>query len=85
MGDEEKRQLKECRQHIQARDWEAAERSASAVLQSNAHSYNALVFLGLALLHLGRLDESESVYKRATQVEPHTILAWQVRARWLCA
>ena len=47
------------------------------MLSFEATNYNALVFLGLALLHLDKPAESESAYVRAIKQSPASALAWQ--------
>jgi lipopolysaccharide biosynthesis regulator YciM len=36
--------------------------------------------LAVAKLNLGKTDESEAAYKAATEAQPTTLLAWQVRS-----
>jgi superkiller protein 3 len=49
------------------------------VLKYESSNYNARVFLALALLNLGKFDESEASYRKAIQSSPEQPLAWQVR------
>lgn len=72
-----KGKLKASREAIQAKDWEKAEVEAKQILEYEADNYNALVFRGLALLHLKRYDESEEAYRDATKAQPSQLLAWQ--------
>lgn len=72
-----KSQLKASREAIQAKDWDAAIAAATQVLDEERDNYNAHVFKGLALLNAGRHEESETCYRRATQLMPKQALAWQ--------
>ncbi|KDN40890.1 TPR-like protein [Tilletiaria anomala UBC 951] len=69
--------LKASRDALASKSYAQALESADKVLQYESENYNALVFRGLALLHLKRLEESESTYRKATQVKPDEQLAWQ--------
>lgn len=72
-----KGKLKASRDAIQSKDWDKAEIEAKQILEYEANHYNALVFRGLALLHLNRFDESEEAYRAATKAQPTQLLAWQ--------
>jgi len=48
-----------------------------SILKKDQNNYYALVYLGAALLELGKTQQSLENYKKATQVDPKNILAWQ--------
>ncbi|KAL9939345.1 hypothetical protein V8E36_002158 [Tilletia maclaganii] len=72
-----KSKLKSSRDAIKNEDWKQAADDASTVLEYEPENYNAVVFQALALLRLKKFDESEAAYKKATGLQPDTILAWQ--------
>lgn len=72
-----KAQLKASREALSKKDYGAALEAADNVLNYEHDHYNALVFRGLALLGLQRDEEGESAYRKATQVKPDELLAWQ--------
>ena len=72
-----KAQLKASREALSAKDCEAALQAADNVLNYEHDNYNALVFRGLALLGLKKYTEAEAAYRKATQVKPEELLAWQ--------
>ncbi|KAF7321489.1 Antiviral protein [Mycena kentingensis (nom. inval.)] len=72
-----KGKLKAARDAIGKKDFALAKNSAEQALAFDPTNYNANVFLGLALLELGELDESEIAYRRAIDANPEQLLAWQ--------
>ncbi|KIJ39435.1 hypothetical protein M422DRAFT_32689 [Sphaerobolus stellatus SS14] len=72
-----KGKLKAARDAIGRKDYKTAQESAAEVLEYEASNYNALVFLGLASLELGDVTRSEEAYKKATELYPDQLLAWQ--------
>ena len=50
-----------------------------AVLKLEKSNYNAWVFIGLAASELDQPDQSQTAYKKAVELEPEQLLAWQVR------
>lgn len=50
-----------------------------AVLKLEKTNYNAWVFIGLAASELEQPDQSQAAYKKAVDLEPDQLLAWQVR------
>lgn len=72
-----KSKLKASRDAIQAKDWQRGADEARQVLEHESSNYNALVFLGLALLHLQQYDESKKAYLAAIKAQPGQLLAWQ--------
>lgn len=49
-----------------------------AVLKIEKHNYNAWVFIGLAASELEQPDQAQTAYKKAVELEPEQLLAWQV-------
>ncbi|KAF9071064.1 TPR-like protein [Rhodocollybia butyracea] len=72
-----KTKLKNARDCLGKKNFAGAKDAALQALQFEADNYNANVFLGLASLELGELTESEQAYKRAAELNPEQILAWQ--------
>ncbi|KAL1924268.1 uncharacterized protein VTP21DRAFT_7303 [Calcarisporiella thermophila] len=72
-----KKDLKLAREAIAAKDFENAVRCCQRVLNWEPDNYNARVFLGVAYLNLNKPEESEASYKRAIDINPTQILAWQ--------
>lgn len=50
-----------------------------AVLKLEKNNYNAWVFIGKAASELDQPDQSQAAYKKAVELEPEQLLAWQVR------
>lgn len=50
-----------------------------AVLKLEKNNYNAWVFIGLAAGELDQPDQAQTAYKKAVELEPEQLLAWQVR------
>lgn len=50
-----------------------------AVLKVEKNNYNAWVFIGLAASELEQPDQAQTAYKKAVELEPEQLLAWQVR------
>ena len=69
--------LKQCREYILQEDWESALSKANSILEFHATNYHALVFKGLALLHMKKNVESEKTYIQACKLDPNAPLAWQ--------
>ncbi|KAH9485295.1 Superkiller protein 3 [Psilocybe cubensis] len=72
-----KTQLKAARDYISKKDYINAKRAATQVLDFEPENYNAHVFLALSLSEMGELDESERIYRKATELNPTQPLAWQ--------
>ncbi|KAI3608067.1 antiviral protein [Moniliophthora roreri] len=72
-----KTKLKNARDSIGKKDYNAAKNFALQVLDFEPDNYNANVFLGLASLELGEYDASEQAYNKATETQPEQLLAWQ--------
>jgi superkiller protein 3 len=56
-----KTKLKNARDALGKKDYNTAKASALKALEYEAENYNAHVFLGLACLELGDVDQSEQV------------------------
>ncbi|KAH0827587.1 superkiller protein 3 [Lanmaoa asiatica] len=72
-----KTKLKTARDALGKKQYEVARDAVLQVLDYEPDSYNAHVFLGLALLELGEHDKSEQYYRKAIELKPDQILAWQ--------
>ncbi|KAF8894922.1 hypothetical protein CPB84DRAFT_1682556 [Gymnopilus junonius] len=69
--------LKAARDSISKKDYATAKKEAALVLDFEPENYNAHVFCALALLELGDYNESEQMYRKATELNPTQSLAWQ--------
>lgn len=49
------------------------------VLKLEKNNYNAWVFIGLAAGELEQPDQAQAAYRKAAELEPEQLLAWQVR------
>ncbi|KAE8260113.1 hypothetical protein A4X13_0g561 [Tilletia indica] len=72
-----KSKLKASRDAIKNEDWQQAADNAKTVLEYEPDNYNAIVFQALALLRLEKYEDSESAYRKAIELQPETVLAWQ--------
>ncbi|KAL4074288.1 superkiller protein 3 [Scleroderma citrinum] len=72
-----KSKLKAARDALGKKQYKAAHEAASQVLDYEPDNYNAHVFLGLAYLELGELNKSEQFYRKAIELKPNQVLAWQ--------
>jgi superkiller protein 3 len=73
-----KSQLKTARQQIDAKDYESARETCLNVLSEDPQNYTACVFAAVCAQNMGHVDESEMYYKRAIEINPDTLLAYQV-------
>ena len=48
------------------------------VLKQEKNNYNAWVFIGVAAAELEQPDQAHGAYKKAAELEPDQLLAWQV-------
>ena len=48
-------------------------------MKQEKNNYNAWVFIGLAAAELDQCDQAKGAYKKAIELEPNQLLAWQVR------
>ncbi|XP_035022262.1 tetratricopeptide repeat protein 37 isoform X2 [Hippoglossus stenolepis] len=74
---EVKTELKSAREAIKNKEYKAALRHCKAVLKLEKNNYNAWVFIGLAASELEQPDQSQSAYKKAAELDPEQLLAWQ--------
>ncbi|KAM4050000.1 superkiller complex protein 3 isoform 2-T3 [Anomaloglossus baeobatrachus] len=74
---EVKAALKSARDSIRSKDYKEALKHCKAVLKLEKNNYNAWVFIGLAASELEQPDQAQAAYKKATEIEPEQLLAWQ--------
>lgn len=72
-----KAKLKLAREALGKKQYAAAKDAAEQALAFDPTNYNANVFVGLSLLELGDLAQSEQAYQRAIDASPEQLLAWQ--------
>ncbi|NXU78745.1 TTC37 protein, partial [Oreotrochilus melanogaster] len=74
---EVKAALKSAREAIRNKEYKEALKHCKAVLKQEKNNYNAWVFIGLAAAELEQPDQAKAAYKKATELEPNQLLAWQ--------
>uniref|UniRef100_A0A8C0JB40 SKI3 subunit of superkiller complex n=1 Tax=Chelonoidis abingdonii TaxID=106734 RepID=A0A8C0JB40_CHEAB len=74
---EVKAALKSARDAIRNKEYKEALKHCKAVLKQEKNNYNAWVFIGLAATELEQPDQAQSAYKKAAELEPGQLLAWQ--------
>ncbi|NWI85017.1 TTC37 protein, partial [Pitta sordida] len=74
---EVKAALKSARDAIRNKEYKEALKHCKAVLKQERNNYNAWVFIGLAATELGQPDQAKGAYKKAIELEPNQLLAWQ--------
>uniref|UniRef100_A0A671Y0B2 SKI3 subunit of superkiller complex n=1 Tax=Sparus aurata TaxID=8175 RepID=A0A671Y0B2_SPAAU len=74
---EVKTALKSAREAIKNKEFKEALKHCKAVLKLEKNNYNAWVFIGLAASELEQPDQSQMAYKKAVELEPEQLLAWQ--------
>lgn len=47
-------------------------------MKQEKNNYNAWVFIGLSAAELEQPDQAKGAYKKAIELEPNQLLAWQV-------
>ncbi|KAI7899235.1 uncharacterized protein BX663DRAFT_521900 [Cokeromyces recurvatus] len=72
-----KADLKTAREAIGKKEFNEAVKACKRVLLWEGENYNAWVFLGVAYTGLENDEEAEEAYKRAIEINPETMLAWQ--------
>uniref|UniRef100_A0A493SWL7 SKI3 subunit of superkiller complex n=1 Tax=Anas platyrhynchos platyrhynchos TaxID=8840 RepID=A0A493SWL7_ANAPP len=78
MSDKEvKAALKSAREAIRNKEYKEALKHCKAVLKQEKNNYNAWVFIGLAAAELEQPDQAKGAYKKAIEIEPNQLLAWQ--------
>ncbi|XP_077203715.1 superkiller complex protein 3 isoform X2 [Paroedura picta] len=74
---EVKAALKSARDAIRNKEYKEALKYCKAVLKQEKNNYNAWVFIGLAAAELEQPDQAKGAYKKAAELEPGQLLAWQ--------
>ncbi|XP_036000323.1 tetratricopeptide repeat protein 37 [Fundulus heteroclitus] len=74
---EVKAALKSAREAINNKEFKEVLRHCKAVLKLEKNNYNAWVFIGKAASELEQPDQSQAAYKKAAELEPEQLLAWQ--------
>ncbi|XP_044225084.1 tetratricopeptide repeat protein 37 [Thunnus albacares] len=74
---EVKAALKSAREAIKNKEFKEALKHCKAVLKIEKNNYNAWVFIGLAASELEQPEQSQTAYKKAVELEPEQLLAWQ--------
>lgn len=74
---EVKTALKSAREAIKNKEFKEALKHCKAVLKLEKNNYNAWVFIGLAASELEQPDQAQTAYKKAVELEPGQLLAWQ--------
>uniref|UniRef100_A0A671KQG0 Tetratricopeptide repeat protein 37-like n=1 Tax=Sinocyclocheilus anshuiensis TaxID=1608454 RepID=A0A671KQG0_9TELE len=74
---EVKAELKSAREAIKNKGFKEALKHCKAVLKLEKNNYNAWVFIGVAATELQQLDQAQTAYRKATELEPEQLLAWQ--------
>ncbi|XP_069034465.1 tetratricopeptide repeat protein 37 [Embiotoca jacksoni] len=74
---EVKAALKSARESIKNKEFKEALKHCKTVLKLEKNNYNAWVFIGLAASELEQPDQSQTAYKKAVDLEPEQLLAWQ--------
>ncbi|KAG8752591.1 Superkiller protein 3 [Ceratobasidium sp. 428] len=74
-----KAKLKASRDAIGKKDFSAGLKAAEEVLTYDASNYYGNVFVGRSAFELGEIEKSEQAYRRAIDIQPDQLLAWQAR------
>ncbi|XP_041519322.1 tetratricopeptide repeat protein 37 [Microtus oregoni] len=74
---EVKTALKSARDAIRNKEYKEALKHCKTVLKQEKNNYNAWVFIGVAAAELEQPDQAQGAYKKATELEPEQLLAWQ--------
>ncbi|XP_048786478.1 tetratricopeptide repeat protein 37 [Lagopus muta] len=74
---EVKAALKSAREAIRNKEYKEALKHCKVVLKQEKNNYNAWVFIGLAAAELEQPDQAKGAYKKAIELEPNQLLAWQ--------
>ncbi|XP_075037195.1 superkiller complex protein 3 [Mixophyes fleayi] len=74
---EAKAALKNARDAIRNKDYKEALKQCKAVLKLEKNNYNAWVFIGLAAAELEQPDQAQAAYRKAAELDPEQLLAWQ--------
>uniref|UniRef100_A0A8C6RPJ8 SKI3 subunit of superkiller complex n=1 Tax=Nannospalax galili TaxID=1026970 RepID=A0A8C6RPJ8_NANGA len=74
---EVKTALKSARDAIRNKEYKEALKHCKTVLKQEKNNYNAWVFIGVAAAELQQPDQAQGAYKKAAELEPDQLLAWQ--------
>ncbi|XP_075397402.1 superkiller complex protein 3 [Tenrec ecaudatus] len=74
---EVKTALKNARDAIRNKEYKEALKHCKTVLKQEKNNYNAWVFIGVAAAELEQPDQAQGAYKKAAELEPDQLLAWQ--------
>ncbi|XP_041957097.1 tetratricopeptide repeat protein 37 isoform X1 [Alosa sapidissima] len=74
---EVKAALKSAREAIKNKEYKEALKHCKNVLKLEKNNYNAWVFIGVAAGELDQPDQAKAAYKKAAELEPDQLLAWQ--------
>ncbi|XP_065731102.1 superkiller complex protein 3 [Phocoena phocoena] len=74
---EVKTALKSARDAIRNKEYKEALKHCKTVLKQEKNNYNAWVFIGVAAAELEQPDQAQGAYKKAAEIEPDQLLAWQ--------
>lgn len=74
---EVKSALKSARDAIKNKEFKEALKHCKAVLKIEKNNYNAWVFIGLSATELEQPDQAQMAYRKAVELEPEQLLAWQ--------
>ncbi|XP_049619613.1 tetratricopeptide repeat protein 37 [Syngnathus scovelli] len=74
---EVKAALKSAKEAIKSKEFKEALKHCKTVLKLEKNNYNAWVFIGLAASELDQPDQAQTAYKKAVELEPEQLLAWQ--------
>ncbi|KAI0208166.1 Tetratricopeptide repeat protein 37 [Lamellibrachia satsuma] len=74
---EMKAALKMARDAIRAKEYKETLKHCKSILKNDKGNYNALVFVGVAAEGLEQPEQAIAAYRKATDVAPEQILAWQ--------
>ncbi|XP_041042380.1 tetratricopeptide repeat protein 37 isoform X3 [Carcharodon carcharias] len=74
---EVKATLKNAREAIRNKEFKEALKHCKAVLKQDKNNYNAWVFIGVAAAELEQPDQAKTAYKKAAELDPDQLLAWQ--------
>uniref|UniRef100_A0A8C7CBH3 SKI3 subunit of superkiller complex n=1 Tax=Oncorhynchus kisutch TaxID=8019 RepID=A0A8C7CBH3_ONCKI len=74
---EVKSALKNARDAIKNKEFKEALKHCKAALKLEKNNYNAWVFIGVAASELEQPDQAQTAYRKALELEPEQLLAWQ--------
>ncbi|CAB1319387.1 unnamed protein product [Coregonus sp. 'balchen'] len=74
---EVKSALKNARDAIKNKEFKEALKHCKAALKLEKNNYNAWVFIGVAACELEQPDQAQTAYRKALELEPEQLLAWQ--------